>query len=124
MSERVLIYGSRTWTDHAAIKQVVGALPRDAIVIHGGARGADSLADDAAFLWGLERKVFRADWQRHGKAAGPIRNQAMIDEGQPTRAYGFRMPGESRGTDDCTRRLKRAGIPVVVLSEDGSIYEE
>jgi hypothetical protein len=35
----------------------------------------------------------------------------MIDEGKPTRAVGFRMPGISKGTDDMSRRLAAAGIP-------------
>ena len=119
MTDVVLIYGSRTWTDREAIELVVFGLERDTIIVHGGARGADSLADEAAILWGLTRRVYLADWLKHGRAAGPIRNQTMIDKEQPTYAYGFRMPGESRGTDDMTRRLEVAGIPHEVVRAGG-----
>jgi hypothetical protein len=112
--ERVLIYGSRGWNDSNAIRDAVHELPRDAVVIHGGAPGADTLAGQWAKANGMKVKVYRADWKKHGKGAGPIRNQQMIDEGKPTRALGFRLPGDSPGTDDMTRRLERAGIPHTV----------
>lgn len=115
MAEVVLICGSRTWTDRRAIGLIVCDLDRDTIIVHGGAQGADMLADQAAVLWGLARRVYPADWQTHGRAAGPIRNQQMLDAEQPNRVIAFRMPGESRGTDDMIRRARKAGIPVDVI---------
>lgn len=107
---RVLIYGSRTWSDPEPIRAVIDRLPPTVVVIHGGARGADALAGELATARGLTVEVFPAQWQNHGRGAGPIRNQQMIDDGRPTRAFGFRMPGTSAGTDDMTRRLITAGI--------------
>jgi hypothetical protein len=51
--------------------------------------------------------IFDADWTKHGKAAGPIRNQEMIDEADALAAF----PG-GRGTADCVRRAKAKGIPI------------
>lgn len=115
--ERALIYGSRTWRDRAAIEAFVLDLPDGSVVIHGGAEGADSIAGEAAQARGLEVVVFRANWWAHGRAAGPIRNQRMIDEGQPTVARGYRRGFKSPGTDDMTRRLEKAGIPHEVIAE-------
>lgn len=117
MAERVLIFGSRGWGESNPIRNVVLALDRDAVVIHGGATGADALAGKWARACGLKVEVYRADWKTHGKAAGPIRNQQMIDEGKPTRAYGFRSQGKSSGTDDMAARLRKAGIPVEITRE-------
>ena len=75
--ERVLIYGSRTWRDPEPIQAFVTSLPDDAVVIHGGAAGADRLAGEAARARGLTVEVYWADWATHGKAAGPIRNAVM-----------------------------------------------
>lgn len=82
-------------------------------VIEGGADGADTLA----WRWarhnlgkGSEHSMhFEARWDKHGKAAGPIRNQQMIDEGKPEAVVAF---AGGRGTADMVRRAKRAGIPV------------
>jgi hypothetical protein len=117
MSERVLIYGSRNWTDSNAIRNAVHELPRDAVVIHGGAKGADTLAGQWAKANGMKVEIYRAAWTKHGRAAGPIRNQQMIDEGKPTRAIGFRSAGVSNGTDDMTERLVASGIPHEVVQE-------
>ncbi len=46
----------------------------------------------------------------------------MIDEGKPTWAQGFRMPGTSTGTDDCTRRIKIAGVPGEVTQIHETVY--
>jgi hypothetical protein len=118
MGETVLVCGSRTWTDRAIIDRVICGLERDTIIVHGGATGADALADDAALLWGLTRRVYPADWSTHGRAAGPIRNQRMLDLEEPVRVIAFRMTGESRGTDDMIRRAEAAGIPVEIISPE------
>jgi len=82
------------------------------MVLSGGATGADTLALE----WAIENGVFfiaqPADWKRHGRAAGPIRNQAMLDTHHPDWALEF--PG-GRGTADMRRRCLRAGVEVEVM---------
>ena len=56
---------------------------------------------------------YRADWDTHGKAAGPLRNQAMIDDADMLVA--FPGHGASRGTRDCILRAKFKGLPVIVF---------
>jgi hypothetical protein len=76
---------------------------------HGKCRtGADRLANRWAELEGVEVEPFPADWARHGRAAGPIRNQAMADSG----ADGcVAFPGGA-GTADMATRAEAAGIKV------------
>ena len=112
MFERILVTGGRDYADQAML---FGALDMQAeqtgifTIIQGGANGADRLAR----MWCHSRKVrydnYPADWRTPGRAAGPIRNQQMIDEGKPTRVFAF--PG-GRGTADMVRRAKAAGLPV------------
>lgn len=125
MTERVLIYGSRTWRDPEPIRAFVNSLPAGTVVVHGGQRswdrikreyfGADHFADVAAKARGLVREIHRAEWARLGRRAGPFRNQEMADS-KPDRAQGFRMPGESTGTDGMTTLLVAAGIPHEVVT--------
>lgn len=115
-SHRVLVCGSRTWTDAATIARVLGELPEGTVIIHGAARGADYLAGIEAEGYGFKLEEYPADW-RLGRRAGPLRNQRMLDEGRPDRVIAFRMPGPSRGTDDMVRRARAAGIPVEVILE-------
>jgi predicted Rossmann-fold nucleotide-binding protein len=48
-------------------------------LLHGGARGADRTISRAAFQLGWPVEVLPADWRRHGRAAGPIRNRELLE---------------------------------------------
>jgi hypothetical protein len=84
------------------------------MIIHGGASGADRLAGEWAASRGIPVEVHPADWQKYGRAAGPIRNQQMIDR-KPDMVVAF--PG-GRGTADMVRRVRMAGIELVVVEQE------
>lgn len=108
---RVLVCGSRDWPDEAVIADRLADFAGDACtIIHGGARGADTMAADIAALYGYEVRAFPADWNTHGKRAGILRNLAMLDE-RPDLVIAFQV-GESRGTQHTIDEARRRGIPV------------
>lgn len=120
---RVLICGSRGWNDPAPINTLLAgldvmadAMGEQLVVIHGDARGADKLAGSLAKRWGAEVIEEPADWDKHGKSAGPIRNQKMLDEHKPDVVYAFRQEGKSTGTDDMCDRSRKADVPTYVIS--------
>lgn len=109
---RVLICGGRDYGDQAQFNAYMDDLHKHSPVdriIHGAAPGADTLAGVWAFLRSVSVDVFKANWREHGRAAGPLRNQRMIDEGKPDLVVAF--PG-GRGTADMVRRAKAAGVEV------------
>jgi hypothetical protein len=81
-------------------------------LIHGAAKGADALACGWALKKGLTINSFAANWKLHGKAAGPIRNQQMVDIGKPDLVITF--PGGD-GTADMVRKAKAAGVEVIEI---------
>lgn len=88
-------------------------LPKDVRIITGGARGADDVgASWAAVNW-TDYKEYKADWSKHGNAAGVIRNQQMLDEEAVDLVIAF--PG-GRGTADMVRRAREAKIPVMEVA--------
>lgn len=116
---RVLVCGGRDYCDSSRVWGELDTLLRKArhgcmVVIQGGARGADQIARE----WCRSREVpydnYAADWNAHGKAAGPIRNQRMIDEGRPDLVLAF--PG-GRGTADMVRRAKAAGVKICEVQD-------
>lgn len=82
-------------------------------VIQGGADGADRLGKDWAHMSNIPYSNYPALWHKHGKRAGPLRNQQMLDEGKPNLVIGFTTP-ESRGTWDMIRRAKNANVEVII----------
>lgn len=79
-------------------------------VLNGGCKtGADKLARGCAAVGEYTCITEPAKWAARGKAAGPERNQRMIDKWKPDAAVAF--PG-GVGTADMVRRLRAASIPV------------
>lgn len=122
MSYRVLVCGGRDYFDCNAVYSALDEL-RDRhggiAIIHGGADGADYLA--AAWGHDFATEVLRvpADWSLHGRAAGPIRNQKMLDTGKPDLVLAF--PG-GRGTADMVRKARAAGVTVIEVAK-GTVRE-
>jgi hypothetical protein len=116
MQQRVLVCGGRDYSNRdmlfAVLDRAHAANPIVAL-IHGNAKGADQLADNWA-MGKCETLTFTPAWEEHGKAAGPMRNQKMLDEGKPHMVIAF--PG-GRGTADMVRRANAAGVPVVTVNK-------
>jgi hypothetical protein len=81
-------------------------------VAQGGARGADALAGQWAQDRGVSQKRIPAEWIKHGRAAGHIRNAYMLLE-KPDLVIAF--PGGT-GTADMVRQAKKAGVCVVEIT--------
>lgn len=105
---RVLVCGGRTYAEQGRVSEVLDEL-RPTELITGGAKGADRLAENWARFNRVPVDVFPAQWAVHGRGAGPIRNQQMIDAGQPELVLAF--PGGS-GTADLVARAQAANIPI------------
>lgn len=117
---KVLVCGGRNYDDWRTVHETLDAL-KPSMIVHGNAPGADTLAD----RWALDRKVatakYPADWATHGRAAGPIRNQTMLDREKPDLVLAF---PDGRGTDDMVRRATAAGVRVLALVADAGALVE
>jgi len=113
-AHQVLVCGGRDYDDRRSVYTCLdGLVPRPTLIITGGANGADALAADWAAFRQVPKLIFRADWEKHGRAAGPIRNQQML-ECKPDLVMAF--PG-GRGTADMVRRAKAAGVRIIEVGK-------
>jgi hypothetical protein len=107
---KVLVCGGRDFTgDVSHILDDVNARHGIDLIIHGGAKGADSLAEQWAFRREIDCLRVPAKWKRHGKAAGPMRNTEMLKL-KPNLVVAF--PG-GKGTENMVKQAKVAGISVI-----------
>lgn len=112
---RVLVCGSREYENFRHVNQILsGLLKKPAVIIHGAAPGVDTWAGLWARNNDITEEVYPADWDKYGKAAGPIRNKQMLTEGQPEMVVAFRGPN-SRGTQNMITQARKAGIETVVV---------
>lgn len=109
---KIIVCGGRNYKDRAVVFGRLDSLHagnKITELVQGGASGADELAAEWAKERGVKLSTFTAQWKTHGRTAGPIRNQRMIDAGASLLVY---FPGGA-GTADCKGRAERAGIPLL-----------
>lgn len=138
MTVRILVTGSRQWDDADRIALVLKGVREQphfstAVLVHGGARGADLLAAKAWADMGGRLHLYRAKWEQcartcppgHRKkragasycpTAGHRRNAAMVNDGADL-CLAFTRNG-SKGTAGCVSLAQRAGIPVLSFGYD------
>ncbi len=108
----VLVTGSRELTSYAYVQNILKRY-KIAGIVHGGANGADTLADQYATAHNLrvvKHRVTSEDWKAEPKKAGMIRNQKMLDQ-HPTISLVVAFPmSKSPGTNDMIRRAMKAKI--------------
>jgi hypothetical protein len=111
---RLLICGSRDWKDYWPIYLELAKRSHEIeVVIEGECRGADRMAAQAARELAIPVLEFPADWNKHGKAAGIIRNREMLDVGKPDEVWAFHeYIDASRGTKHMVELARKNGVPV------------
>ena len=115
---RVLVTGSRVWNNRELIRKELQKLPAGTTILHGAAKGADSLAAQISKDLGFVVIAFPAEWHRFGKAAGVIRNTRMLEEGLPDLVLAFTPSLESSpGTLDMVTKARKAGVRVIVFED-------
>lgn len=114
---RVLVCGGRNYSDKPFLNRVLNEVHkgyRITTIIEGDASGADRLAGIWARLHNVPNLKFPARWRVHGRAAGPIRNKQMLDEGEPDLVIAF--PG-GKGTANMVAQAERAGVITIQAEE-------
>lgn len=113
---KVAVVGSRSFTDYELLKKTLDELyPNITLIVSGGAKGADSLSEQYADEEGIRKLIFKPDWEKHGKAAGFIRNRDIVAESDMVIAF---HDGHSKGTANSIEHAKKMGkiLKVILFS--------
>ena len=129
---RILVTGSRDFSDHQlaqnalrAIMDLANLAYNDTVLVHGAARGADTLLSEAAQSVKIRTEAHPADWNQHGKRAGFLRNHHMVGLGAdymlafPLHTREDSAAGKgSKGTWMAVELAGKASVPVFVVWGD------
>lgn len=117
-NETWLICGGREFADQHMFDnvmfQLLGMWGMPSRIVHGAATGADTMADKWGKQHALDVIGLAPDWERHGNAAGPLRNEDMLYRYKPNRVIAF--PG-GKGTADMVARAKKRGAHQITVIE-------
>jgi hypothetical protein len=128
---KVICTGDRVWRAAKVIETALSKLAiddphREITIIHGAAKGADTLVDITARALKYHVLKFPALWDVYGTGAGPIRNRDMLDKHPDTElclAFHDNLMTRSKGTLHMVRYAAQKKVPCWVYRSDGSSYE-
>lgn len=112
---KTIIAGGRDYHNYNFVETMLNYFIKDHIiteVVSGGAKGADALGERYAKEYKIPLKVFPADWDKHGRSAGPIRNAQMGDYADQLVAV---WDGKSKGTKNMIDYMNKLKKPVFVI---------
>lgn len=114
---KVIIAGCRDFTDYELLRvkcdyHLQNLRLEDIVIVSGHASGADSLGERYAQERGFQLETYPADWQAHGRAAGPIRNAKMANVAHALIAF---WDGKSRGTKNMIETARKYNLKVAVV---------
>ena len=109
---QTIIAGSRNLEDYNLVIEAVSKAPWEpTVVVSGGAKGIDSLAEQWAVATGIPCEKYPANWKKYGRAAGPIRNKEMAEKAEALIAI---WDGKSNGTKNMIALARKAELSIFV----------
>jgi hypothetical protein len=113
---KCIVAGGRSFDDYEHLKATLDlylCLKTNIEIVSGGASGADKLGERWANEKGIDIKLFPADWDTYGRAAGPIRNEEMAKYADACIVF---WDGKSKGTLSMIESAKRYKLKLVIES--------
>lgn len=116
MPKKIAVVGSRGFNDYSLLERTLAPYS-PFILVSGGARGADRLAERFADENSLEKIIFKPDWNKYGKRAGFLRNIKIVDESDMVIAF---WDGNSPGTKSSIDLAKKGNKELSVIRYNGN----
>lgn len=112
---KIIVAGSREFEDYEMLKNKLDKLlinQKEIQIVSGGCRGADELGERYAKEKGYSIKVFKADWNKYGKKAGPLRNRQMAEYADGLVAF---YKEGSRGTKNMIEEATEKKLKIRII---------
>ena len=109
---KVAVIGSRTFNDQALLYSALEKIDSPELIVSGGAKGADQLAEQYAREKNIPIKVFLPDYAKYGRAAPTIRNKSIVQEADIVIAF---WDGHSRGTQHSLKIAKEQNKEIRIV---------
>ncbi len=110
---RIAVIGSREFRYLVMVSDFVRTMPTDLILVSGGARGVDRMAELTAREINMSFKIYLPDWKQDGKKAGILRNKLILENCDAVIAF---WDGNSKGAGYTIRRAKELKIPIKIFN--------
>ena len=120
--KKIAVVGFRNFTDYELLKKTLDdSYDKPWILISGGAKGADTLAEQYADEKGYEKIIHLPDKKKYGRGAFHRRNQLIVEDADEMIAF---LLNESKGSKHSLELARKKGIPVTIIIPTETKNEE
>ena len=109
---RLAVIGSRDFPSRYLVERLIYEIPKDIVLVSGGARGVDTWVEVAAKHHNRQIDIYPANWSQHGKNAGFVRNNQIIRNSDLVLAF---WSDKSKGTKHSIQLAKYLGKTCIVV---------
>lgn len=112
---KIIVAGSRDFENYELLKNKLDKLlinQKEVQIVSGGCRGTDKLGERYAKENGYSLKIFKADWGKYGKKAGPLRNKQMAEYAEGLVAF---YKEGSKGTKNMIEEAGKMGLKIRII---------
>ncbi|MFW5847609.1 MAG: DUF2493 domain-containing protein [bacterium] len=107
---KIAVVGSRTFNNYNFLCEILNKYKENIfLIVSGGAKGADSLGEKWANENNIKTLIIRPDWEKHGRAAGFIRNKDIVDESDIVIAFWNQTSKGTKNTIDYAIKQNKLG---------------
>ncbi|WP_395809291.1 DUF2493 domain-containing protein [Daejeonella sp.] len=112
---KLAVIGSRTLTNRELVHKKLEELKDEIeLMVSGGAKGADLLAQKWAEENNVATKIFKPEWEKYGKSAGILRNRKIIESCDYCIAF---WDGISKGTKSSIDFCVKMNKPYLIVNQ-------
>lgn len=112
---KIIFTGGRNYKNKELTFYYLELFDPSDVVVGDCPTGLDSFVDEYCKANHIGFSSYFADWEKYGRAAGPIRNKIMCEENQDAN-FVLAFPG-GKGTENCIKEAKKLGIHVLRVDE-------
>ena len=114
MERKIVVGGCRNYNDYEAFKshldEIIKNKNDEITIISGHCSGVDLMGERYAEENGFKIAIFLPEWEKYGRAAGPIRNEKMVNAADLVIAF---WDGKSKGTKSLIKYAEKQNKELV-----------
>ncbi len=108
---KLAVIGSRSFSDKQLLFSILSGINNIELIISGGAKGADQMAEEFAKQHNIDTLIFKPDYNQFGRGAPLIRNKHIVNSSELIVAF---WDGKSRGTKNALEHTQKSGKKIEI----------
>lgn|SRR5665647_659423 len=104
---KIAVIGSRSFQSYELLSSSLNSVGGVSLIVSGGAKGADLLAERYAFAHNIPTLIYKPDWKKYGRGAGVVRNKQILDAADMIVAFWDCVSKGTKNSIDTAKKMNK-----------------